>query len=167
VLLLLPVLVGCADRAPAPDPPGAWDRVPVSIQGRLAEDAPADGLTEAQILGESEVVHLRGEVEFWNDHIRYADVAEASEAAEGAEGLTLRIWFTEEGAERISAVTAANIGSRFALTVNGHVISAPSIARPVRADPGIPVVVEAQVPQEEAVRLAGAIRSTWPARDAP
>jgi hypothetical protein len=164
--LALPVLVfglaGCpAPGGPAADPPMEWDRVPVSIQGRLAEEVPAEGLAEAPVVGEDEVVHLYPEVRFSRDDVRYA------EAVPDSDPLALRIWFTEEGAERVADVTAEHPGRRFALLVNGHVVSAPQIVQPLRPSPDIPVTVEVRLPQPEAERLAQAIAQTWPPEEAP
>jgi hypothetical protein len=164
--LALPVVIfglaGCpAPGGPTADPPMEWDRVPVSIQGRLAEEVPAEGLAEAPVVGEDEVVHLYPEVRFSREDVRHA------EAVPDSDPLTLRIWFTEEGAERVADVTAEHPGRRFALLVNGHVVSAPQIVQPLRPSPEIPVTVEVRLPEPEAERLAQAIAQTWPAEQAP
>lgn len=154
-LSLFVALLGCPARAPAPDPPGDWDLVPVSIQGRLAEDEPAPDLTAGPIVGADEVVFLHPDVSFWADHLRHV------EASRDTEPLTIRLWFTDEGAERVASVIEANPGRRFALLVNGHVVSAPRIAQPLRPDPQIPVTVEVTLPEPESVVLADAVSQTW------
>jgi hypothetical protein len=161
VPVLLFGLLGCPAPGTTVDAPMEWDRVPVSIQGRLAEDEPGEGLTQAPIVGEAEVVHLYPDVRFSRDDIRFADVVPDSDP------LLLRIWFTEEGAERVAEVTAEYPGRRFALLVNGHVVSAPQIVQPLQPRPEVPVGVEVRLPEADAERLASAVAQTWPAEQAP
>jgi hypothetical protein len=151
---LLP-FVGCAP-APDPDPPGPWDRTPVSIQGRIAYDGPAPGTVAVVPIGESDTLHLHPGVEFWDHHVSRAS-AEASERL-----VTLRIEFTRAGARRVESRTQRELGARFALTVNGHVVAAPRIAQAVRVDPGVPVEVEWVLPEDEAAEFAAAVARTWP-----
>jgi len=150
------LLLGACAPAPEPDSPVAWDRTPVSIQGRIAVDEPAEGTVAAVTVGEADTLHLHPDVEFWDRHIARA-TAEASERL-----VTLRIEFTRAGARRVESRTEREIGARFALTVNGHVVAAPRIARAVRVEPGVPVEVEWVLPEEEAAGIAAAVSRTWP-----
>jgi preprotein translocase subunit SecD len=159
-LVLATALAACV-RAPDPDPPMGWDHAPVSVQGRLAADEAADGLTPAEIVGTGEQVHLHPEVRFWNRHLSHVE-AEASGRL-----VTLRLRFTEDGARRVERLTDAERGARFALLVNGHVVEAPPIARAVRVDPDVPVEVDVLLSEEDAAGLADAVARTWSEEQEP
>jgi preprotein translocase subunit SecD len=154
-------LLGCPAHMPDADPPMEWHHTPVSIQGRLAEDEPAETLTEAPVVGEEVAVYLHPQVQFSREDLRHVEVVPDSEP------LTLQLWFTEGGAARVASVTEDNLGRRFALLVNGHVVSAPLMVRPLRPDPQIPVAVEVQLAQAEAEQLSRAISQTWPPEQTP
>jgi len=93
----------------------------VILEFRLAETSPSEGLREVTIDDTNEKLYLHKDVIISNK-----DVA----AARAIPSLTPRsfdieIEFTEGGADRISRVSAENIGKRIAILMDGKVIVAP------------------------------------------
>jgi hypothetical protein len=158
-LLLLPVLAACPDRSTEPVRPVGWHQAPVSIQGRIAEDEPDERLIEATIVGEDEVVYLYPGVAFTTEQLQHVETSPDSDP------LVLQLWFTEQGAEQVTAAMQQHVGRRFALLVNGHVVAAPPIVRPLRPDPQLPVSVQVRLAEGEAEQLADAVARTWPPRE--
>jgi preprotein translocase subunit SecD len=135
-----------------------WEQAPVSLEFRLAESAPASGLTPAAVYGERDTVYLHSEVQLSNNEIARA------EPVEQPTGMGLRVWLTEEGSKRISRMTAEHIGDRLAVVINSQVVSASVIVAAFKSTPETPTLVVLQLPPEHASQLAKAVSETWPTR---
>ena len=80
------------------------------------------------------------------------------------DGLVLDIDLTLEGARRLEQLTGQNIGQRLASLVDSRVCATPVVRSAVgRAD--IPLVAGCDLPEDEAERIAEAVRARWPALD--
>jgi preprotein translocase subunit SecD len=131
-------------------------REAVAIEFRLAEDAPGPGLTEAEVAGERAYLHSR--VELSNEHLAHVErmVSDA--------GLVLNLWFTQAGGDRLTSLTAANIGRRLAVLINARLVSAPAIVDTLHPTPEQPVTLAVQLPPKEADQLARSIAQAWPSK---
>jgi preprotein translocase subunit SecD len=72
----------------------------------------------------------------------------------------LEMALTDAGDRRLRKVTAAHVGRRMALLVEGRVRSAPVIAQEIGSRPAFQVAIDA--PAGEAEEIAGRIRARWP-----
>ena len=171
LLLALPLASwACAppgqDAVSSPD----WERVPVSIELRLAEEEPGPELTAAVVYGEGDTVYLHPTAELSSEQITHAQ----SVAPLQGQGLVVSLWLTEEGNNRWAAVMASHSGQHLAVLINSVVVAPPAIIAPppegivdtVGPTPAIPVQVGVPLPPEEASQLAEAISETWPTPDA-
>lgn len=134
-----------------------WTQVPVSIELRLAEGAPAANLVPAQVYGQGETVYLHRAPELSNTHIARVEAVKTRIG----EGLILQVWLTQAGARRIAGLTARHIGDSLAILVNSVVVSVPIIQETI--DPGTKRPSDIGVPlrAEEAEQLARAVARTW------
>src|SRR4051812_15872311 len=83
-----------------------WNRVPVSLELRLAEGSPGPGLVPAAVYGQGKTVYLHPEVQLAKrDIVR----VEAVKTRIG-QGLILQIWLTRAGAARLKEATGGHIG---------------------------------------------------------
>jgi len=137
-VVLLLALISCAAQAPSGDVPQA------KFELRLTQEAPGEGLTEASVEDSDKKVYLSKEALITNKDLISARVVEN----EGL--LRIDVKFTEEGAERMSRASAANIGKRIAIVVDGKVLSAP-IVMGVISDTA---AISGPFTREEAERLA-------------
>ncbi len=89
------------------------------LQFRVAEDAPGEGLqaVKAELLGRD--IYLHPEILLNEGHIDTAAVI--LQHARPMVSLEL----TEEGAAVMAELTAANVGKRIAILVDGEIVSAP------------------------------------------
>jgi SecD-like export protein len=135
-----------------------WGRVPVVIELRLAEGAPAPGLVPAAVYGQADTVYLHSEPEISNTHIARVEAVKTRIGS----GLVLEVWLTKAGAERIADVTAHHIGDSLAVLVNSVLVSVPIIQEPI--DPGTRQPSDIGVPlgPQESGQLARAVSKTWP-----
>lgn len=133
-----------------------WQQVPVSLDLRLAEGAPAPGLTPAPVYGEGDTVYLHSEEQLSN-----ADIAHVR-ALNQPEQLVLRLWFTEEGAKRMANVTAGHVQDSLAVLINSVVVAVSIIQEPIHPLPDEPHYLGLHLPSKEASQLAKAVLETWP-----
>lgn len=166
VLLFALPLASWACAPPGQDPVSSsvWERVPVSIELRLAAEEPAPGLTAAVVYGEGDTVYLHPTAELSNEEITHAT------SVVRPQRLVLSLWLTEEGMNRFAAVKASHGGKHLAVVINSVVVGPPPIIAPppegivdtVERTLWIPLQVAVPLPPEEASQLAEAVSETWP-----
>jgi preprotein translocase subunit SecD len=143
----------------APD----WRRVPVSLELRLAEGAPAPDLVPAAVYGQAATVYLHPEAQISNSHIARVEAVKTRLE----KGLILEVWLTKAGAKRIAEVTGQHIGDSLAVLINSVVVSVPIIQDTLGGDTKLPNSIGVPLEAEEAGQLAAAVSKTWPPAPAP
>jgi preprotein translocase subunit SecD len=118
----------------------------VRVEVRLAEEAPAPGLTAAPVGQDGRVVYLHEEAILTNDGITACEVVPGS--AEGRYGVEFR--FTPEASRRLREATRAHIGRPVAVLLDGRVIVAPV----VRSEIGDLGVLSGNYDHDAAERIA-------------
>jgi preprotein translocase subunit SecD len=132
-----------------PFAPARQDEKPkVTVEFRLAEKKPADGLTEVKIEGTDEKVYLHKKAEATN-----ADIAKASAGVDNALGPCIDILFTDAGAKKMQTVSEKHRGKMMAIVIDGKVVSAPTI----QAKFSDKCQITGKYTKEEAEKLAKAI----------
>jgi beta-lactamase regulating signal transducer with metallopeptidase domain/biopolymer transport protein ExbD len=130
----------------------------VRLEFRLAEETPADGLTESTILGSDHRIWLYEEVPLSEEHVKDARVVEQNGQ------VAIELLFTNEGRRRFAVLTRNKISKRLAILVDGKVLSAPVIREEIR---GGKAHISGSFSREEAERIvAGLNESTGNARSA-
>jgi preprotein translocase subunit SecD len=147
---------GSGDQDVKPD----WQKVPVSIELRLAQGGTGAQLVPKAVYGQGRKVYLQPQPQISN-----ADIArvEALKTRIG-QGLILQVWYTRSGARRIAELTRQHIGDSLAVLINSVVVSVPAIQEPI--NPGTQRSSDIGVPLQpkEANQLAAAVSKTWPVR---
>ena len=143
-----------SEKARAPD----WNRVPVSLELRLAESSPAAGLVPAAVYGQGKTVYLRPEAQLSNRDIARV---EALKTRIG-KGLILQVWLTKAGAARIKEATGRHIGDSLAVLIDSVVVAVPVIQQAIGGDPKLPNDIGVPLEPKEAQQLAAAVAKTWP-----
>jgi beta-lactamase regulating signal transducer with metallopeptidase domain len=92
----------------------------------LAESTAGEGLKQAKVGDQGETIYLHAEPVLTSQ-----DVAEAKLTKNATNETEIEVVFTKAGEEKISKATAANLGKRLAIVVNGAVVSAPTIRSPI------------------------------------
>jgi hypothetical protein len=116
---------------------------------RLAETAPAGGLTEVLVPGSGQRIYLHQNAVVTNGDVTAARVTQAADGS----GFNVGIEFTQAGSEKMGAATKAHIGKPVAILVDGRVISAP-LLRSVITDSA---VITGSFTREEAERIAAGV----------
>ena len=93
----------------------------VQIEFRLAESSPSEGLQEVSIESTAEKLYLHKDVIINNNDT----IAARAIPSYTINRFDVEIEFSEEASQRISRITAANIGKRLAILIDGKVIVAP------------------------------------------
>ncbi len=75
---------------------------------------------------------------------------------QGGNQAVVSITFNQQGGEKFAALTSANVGKRFAIILDGKVLSAPSINTPIL---GGSAIIQGQFTVQSATQLAVALRS--------
>jgi preprotein translocase subunit SecD len=140
-----------------------WRRVPVSLELRLAEGAPAPELVPAAVYGQAATVYLHPEAQLSNSHIARVEAVKTRLGR----GLILEVWVTKAGAERLAQVTGNHIGDSLAVLINSVVVSVPIIQDTLGGDPKLPISIGVPLGAEEVGQLAAAVSKTWPPASAP
>ncbi len=141
-------------KARVPD----WNRVPVSLELRLAEGSPAPGLVPAAVYGQGKTVYLHPDAQVSNrDIVR----VEAIKTRIG-KGLILQIWLTKAGASRLKEATGRHIGDSLAVLIDTVVMAVPVIQQAIGSDPQLPFDIGVPLEAREAQQLAAAVSRTWP-----
>ena len=155
VLLCCIAFSACSSqpRQRAPD----WQRVPVSVELRLAKGAQGPGLVPASVYGQEHTVYLDPK------GLSSSDIArvEATKAMTGT-GLILDVWFTRSGARRLAELTADHIGDSLAVLVDSVVLSVPPIQDTIDIGTNLPSSIGVPLGHEESRQLAAAVAKTWP-----
>jgi preprotein translocase subunit SecD len=120
---------------------------PPRVEIRRAEKAPADGLTEAVVVGGKDKVYLHKAAA-----LTAADIASAR-AAGTPQDPSLEITFTEAGAKKAAKLSEDHADRPLAVLVGGKVVAAPV----ARAKFGGTVRVTGSFTAEEAAKLAKVI----------
>jgi hypothetical protein len=100
--------------AAAPDPPR------VTVEFRRAETKPADGLTEAAVVGSGQKVYLHKAAEITN-----TDIAKAFPGLSDDRKYEVHLQFTKDGAKKMAKLSEAHRGKPLAILVDGKVVCAP------------------------------------------
>jgi preprotein translocase subunit SecD len=159
-ILTVLTLTACSASADKADAKPDWNRVPVSVELRLAQGASGSGLLRREVYGQGHTVYLDARAAISN-----ADIArvEAVKTRIG-KGLILQVWYTKSGARQIAELTRQHIGDSLAVLINSVVVAIPVIQEPI--DPGTQTSSDIGVPLEpkEANQLAAAVAKTWAVR---
>ena len=140
VVMLLASLAG-----PGNLPPDKPDEKPrVKIEFRLAEAAPAEGLTEATEVGTNKKVYLHKTAGLTNSDI---DRAKLGKDADGKPVVELS--FTKDGGKKMAKMTGDHIGKSLAILIDGKVIMAPRINDPISDH----AMIDGRFTNEEASKL--------------
>ena len=157
--MCLPVIAwwACSSGVKARTPD--WNRVPVSIELRLAEGAPGPGLVPAAVYGQGKTVYLHPEAQLSNkDIVR----VEAVKTRIG-KGLILQIWLTSAGSSRLKEATGRHIGDSLAVLIDTVVMAVPVIQQAIGRDPKLPFDIGVPLEPKETQQLAASVAKTWPA----
>jgi preprotein translocase subunit SecD len=138
----------------APD----WNRVPVSIELRLAEGSPAPGLVPAAVYGQGKTVYLHPKAELSNSDIARVEPVQTRIG----KGLILQVWLTRAGASRIEKATGRHIGDSLAVLIDTVVMAVPVIQQAIGSDPKLPIDIGVPLEAKEAQQLAASVSKTWP-----
>jgi len=135
-LIILLALLGCAQQSG------------VTVEFRLAETEPAEGLTLMTCTASGESFYLHDEILLSN-----ADIESASpDSWDGRP--TVALTFTEAGREKFARLTEENIGGRVGMLVDGELVTAPVIRAPILEGKA---VINGDFTEEEATRIAAGI----------
>jgi preprotein translocase subunit SecD len=138
-LIIVLGLVGCASLDKQPE---------VTVEFRLAETEPAEGLTEMTFESTGEKFYLHDEVVLTN-----ADIVLA-EADKSDFGSIVNVTLTSDGAEKLAQVTGNNISKHMGIVVDGELVSCPRINAQIS---GGEAQIIGNLTEEEAERIATGI----------
>ena len=105
---------------------------------RLVDESP-EGAARPPSPGDEQFPQMRGRP-LWLEPgapITGDMVADAQPAFNGAGDPDIVFRLTDEGRARFAAVTAANVGRRFAIVLNGVILSTPTIQSPISGGRGV------------------------------
>jgi len=139
-ILVLSIVVGCASSRVEPGP--------VTLEFRLAEMFPGNGLTEMTVEESGRKVYVRDEIVLSNEDVASASVRQRQGRP------AIEIVFNETGKEKLAEATALNLNMPLAILVNGRVLSA-AIVRETYV--GGSLTITGNFTQEEATRIAEGI----------
>jgi preprotein translocase subunit SecD len=151
--LLYVLLLGCAlveQLTPRPKPP-----TPISVEFRLVDESPTSDAPEMAIKGSEERVRLEPAALVDHTDIQSAEVQQSS----AGQSYDVVITFTAEGARKLRAATAAAIGRRLAIVIDGIVIIAPTLQAEIPE--GI-AVIAGNFSRREALDIADRLNSIAP-----
>ncbi|MBU0984065.1 MAG: hypothetical protein KKA42_09360 [candidate division Zixibacteria bacterium] len=131
LVLSVLLLAGCSDR--------------VTMEFRLADDAPGDGLTGMALAGGGQTFYLNENIMFSNE-----DVVAATVPGDGDHPF-VELTFSDDAAVRLAQFTEENIGRRVAMIIDGELLAAPIIQAPITAGKA---VITGDFTREEAERIA-------------
>jgi preprotein translocase subunit SecD len=151
-------LLACSSGGGKAAAPPDWQRVPVSIEFRLAKGAPGPDLVPAAMYGQGDTVYLDRKAQLSNSDIARVE----AEQTRIGKGLILHVWHTKAGAQRIADLTAHHIGDSLAILINSVVVAIPTIQQPLNPGTRMPSDIGVPLEPKEAMQLAAAISKTWP-----
>ena len=161
ICLLVIVSWACSPsgKARAPD----WQRVPMSLELRLAKGSPAPGLVPAAVYGQGKTVYLHPEAQLSNSDIVRVEAVKTRIG----KGLILQIWLTRAGASRLKEATGRHIGDSLAVLIDTVVMAVPVIQQAIGSDPKLPIDIGVPLEPKEAQQLAASVSKTWPPAKRP
>ena len=109
---------------------GQLDRTRVKLEFRLAEDKPAEGLTEAMMGRPGVKVYLHKEAIITNNDIIKARVVKDKDERT----FSIEVFFTKEGAEKIARATEGHVGKLLAIVIDERVVSAYVVKERLSSD---------------------------------
>ena len=138
------MLLACfANTADLPqDKPDEKPRV--KLEFRLAETAPAEGLTEATEVGTNKKIYLHKTADLTN-----SDIASAKLGKNGDGKPAVEIAFTKEGGTKMAKMTGENTGKSLAILIDGNVI----VAARINARISERAMIDGHFTNEEAAKL--------------
>jgi preprotein translocase subunit SecD len=122
----------------------------IKLEFRLAENAPAEGLTEATIPRSDTKIYLHKEAIVTNSVILDARVIYDRYSV----SFNIEISFTGEGAERLAKATLEHIGKPLAVLFDGKVVTAPVVMSKISGNG----VITGGFAKEVAERIAAGIK---------
>lgn len=136
IVVASPLLVGCGEKAQ-----------PVTLEFRLAEREPTEGMTEMVFSGrdQRDTLYLHTEVLLSGE-----DVIDASATTEN-ESPVVALRFTESGTKKFADITGSNIGRHLGMVVDGKLLSAPVIRDTIASGRAI---ITGNMSEQEAQRIA-------------
>jgi preprotein translocase subunit SecD len=135
-----------------------WNRVPVSLELRLAESSPAPGLVPAAVYGQGKTVYLHPEAQLSNDDVARVEAVQTRLG----KGIILQVWLTRAGAARLKQATGRQIGDSLAVLIDSVVVAVLVIEQAIGGDPKLPIDIGVPLEPKEAQQLAAAVSKTWP-----
>ena len=161
ISLLVTVTLGCSPNPKARGPD--WQKIPVTLELRLARGAPGPGLVPAPVYGQAKTVYLHSEAELSNSDIARVEAVKTRIG----KGLILQVWLTKAGAARVKEATGRHIGDSLAVLIDSVVVAVPVIEQAIGGDPKLPNDIGVPLEPKEAQQLAAAVSKTWPAAKGP
>ena len=119
-----------------------------TIEFRLAEITPADGLTEATVPGQRNKIYLHATAAATGDDIT---VARLTVDTLGKPAISIE--FSLEAARRMDQVSSTHLGKPMALLVDGRVVTAPLLHDRI----SMHAIVTGNFSQQEAARIVALI----------
>jgi preprotein translocase subunit SecD len=156
--LFLSVLASWACSPDAQTRAPDWQRVPVSLELRLAGGSPGPGLVAAEVYRQGKTVYLHPEAQLSNSDIVRVEAVKTRIG----QGLILQIWLTRAGAARLKEATGRNIGDSLAVLIDSVVVAVPVIKEAIGSDPKQPIDMGVPLEPKEAQQLAASVSKTWP-----
>jgi preprotein translocase subunit SecD len=147
VMTTLTVLGGCSSQQER-EAEASTHGATVALEFRLAEMAPAEGLTEVSISDLNLKFYLHDEVVLDN-----SDVASAA-VIEQPVGHGVEIVLTESGKQKFARLTEQNVKKLLGMVVDSELVCAPLINAPIAVGKAI---IEGRFSPEEAERIAAGI----------
>jgi len=126
---------------------------PMTLEFRLAQLEPGEGLTEMTFAPTGETLYLHDEVLIGN-----TDIASAS-AITWQDRQVVDLRFTAEGKEKLARLTGEHVKERVGMLVDGRLLSAPMINAPILEGRAI---IDGDFSQEETLRIATGIQAGLP-----
>lgn len=125
-----------------------------SLEVRLAESQPRDGLVEAVVQASDQKVYMeRGSV------VTGADVTSARVVDAGGGRYSVSVSFSAAGSNRLAESTRIHMGRPVAIVLNGRVVAAPVVRSMIRDG----AVISGSFTREEADRIAAGFGAPGPA----
>jgi preprotein translocase subunit SecD len=121
---------------------------PVTLEFRVAETEPGEGLTEMTLFGTDEVFYLHDHVLMSNSDVDTAYVTEFRKE------IAVEVLFTDPGRISFARITRENMGKRIGIIVDGKLVTAPVVRAQVRQGKA---VINGNFTEEEAQRIARGI----------
>ncbi|UCE20467.1 MAG: hypothetical protein JSV84_09070 [Gemmatimonadota bacterium] len=141
-LFIVSVLLGCGNQQKHSEK--------VTIEFRLAETTPVEGLSEMIIQSSGERFFLHQEVLLSNSDIASASVKMHNNRS------AVELILTDTGRDKLAEVTQENINNRMGMLIDGKLVSAPLIQAPIRVGKAI---IDGGFSENEALRIVRYIES--------